>query len=354
MEKIDIAKKFLIDSDVVFCEGYGCGHINDTYLVITRKGTKYILQRINTEIFKKPEMLMNNIKLVTEYLKKGGANKRETLSLVNTVDDGIFFVDGKDYYRMYDFVIDTVTYQAVTEKRQFEQCAQIFGKFQKQLSDFDASQLGEVIPNFHNTYSRFQDFCRSLESDKIGRAKEVEQEIKFILDREKDTKVLVEMLEKGELKLRVTHNDTKLNNVLFDRESDTPICIIDLDTIMPGLALYDFGDSIRFGASTGPEDEKDLSKIECSLELFESFTKGFLSECREILDENERNLLAFGAKIMTLECGMRFLADYLDGDTYFKTHYPEQNLDRCRTQLKLVWDMENKMEQMNAIVKKYL
>lgn len=355
MNAFDVAKKFLIDSHPVSCEEYGCGHINDTYLVVTEKNTKYILQRINTRIFKNPVGLMNNIKLVTEYLKSNGAGNRETLSLIYTVENGFYYVDDENYYyRMYDFVTDTVTYQAVENNRQFEQCAEAFGRFQKQLSGFDASELVEVIPNFHNTFSRFNDFKKSLELDSLGRAKDVEVEIKFVLEREADTKVLVDLLNKGDLKLRVTHNDTKLNNILFDKNSDSPICVIDLDTIMPGLALYDFGDSIRFGASTGAEDEKDLSKIECSLELFDCYTKGFLSECGDILDEKEKLLLPFGAKIMTLECGIRFLADYLDGDVYFKTHYPEHNLDRCRTQFKLVSDMESKMDDLINIIKKYL
>ena len=336
---------------------YGEGHINDTYLA-QAESSKYILQRINHGIFKEPEKLMQNIVSVTEHLRgkittRGGNPVRETLTVLKTLDGKDYCKDDNgNYFRMYIFVEDTNTYQAVDSPRQLYNSARAFGRFQNDLADFPANTLHETILNFHNTGSRFNDFLASVKNDKAGKKSKVEAEINFAVERERNTSIIVDALKNDEIPLRVTHNDTKLNNVLFDSTTDEGICVIDLDTVMPGSLLYDFGDSIRFGASTAAEDEKDLSKVECSMELFEAFTKGFLEELGSIT-ANELELLPFGAKMMTYECGIRFLADYLDGDTYFKTHYPEQNLDRCRTQFKLVADMENKMEQMKGVVRKY-
>jgi len=225
-----------------------------------------------------------------------------------------------------------------------------FGTFQQQLKDFPAETLCEVIPNFHNTVDRYRIFKEALAADVCGRAASVKAEIDFALAREQEAGTLVNMLAEGKLPLRVTHNDTKLNNVMLDEATRKPLCVIDLDTTMPGLSLYDFGDSIRFGAATAAEDEKDLDKMVMDINLFETYTKGFLSACPG-LTENERDMLPMGAKLMTLECGVRFLTDYLSGDTYFRTHYEGQNLDRCRTQFKLVADMESKWDEMKRIVK---
>lgn len=350
----DIMSKFDIISESA---PYGEGHINDTFLAEVSSG-KYILQRINHNIFKNPEELMDNVVLVTQYLQdfiknRGGDPSRETLKVVKTTDGkNLYKSDDGNYFRVYHFVEDTITYQAVETLDQFYQSGKGFGRFQNDLSAFPADKLNETIEQFHDTANRFKNLVKAIDENKAGRKDSVQAEIDFALAREKDVSIVVDGIKNGEIPLRVTHNDTKLNNVLFDAESDKALCVIDLDTVMPGSLLYDFGDSIRFGASTGAEDEKDLSKIECSMELFEAFTKGFLEELKSSITPKEVELLAFGAKIMTYECGIRFLTDYLEGDTYFKIHRPEHNLDRCRTQFKLVADMEAKMEQMNAIVKK--
>lgn len=351
----DVVRHFQVNTEMA---PYGEGHINDTYLADSAQ-YKYILQKINHNIFKDPDSLMDNIVAVTDYLrgviaKEGGNPDRETLTVIRTIDGkNLYQSESGDYFRMYIYVDNTVAYQMVENKEQFYHAAKAFGKFQKQLAGFDASRLTETIPEFHNTRSRFAQLKAAIAENKAGRLDSVKKEVEFALAREKDIGIVVDAMERGEIPLRVTHNDTKLNNVLFDKESDQAVCVIDLDTVMPGSLLYDYGDSIRFGASSGAEDEKDLDKIYCDLELFDAFTKGFLEELSDSITEKEAELLAFSAKLMTYECGIRFLTDYLNGDTYFKIHRPEHNLDRCRTQFKLVYDMEQKMDQMNEIVKKY-
>ena len=228
-----------------------------------------------------------------------------------------------------------------------------FGRFQGLLADYPAETLHETIQDFHNTVKRLDTFKKAVEADGCGRAAQVQEEIQFVLDREALAHKLCDMQAEGKLPLRVTHNDTKLNNIMIDDETRKAICVIDLDTVMPGLSVNDFGDSIRFGASTGAEDEPDLSKVSCSMELFELYTKGFVEGCKGSLTEEELDMLPVGAMTMTYECGMRFLTDYLEGDHYFKIHREGHNLDRCRTQFKLVKDMEEKWNQMNEIVNKY-
>ena len=351
----EIISHFQVDTDIV---PYGEGHINDTYLADSSP-YKYILQKINHTIFKDPDSLMDNIVAVTDYLrgvitKEGGDPDRETLTVIKTRDGkNLYRSPSGDYFRMYIFVDNTNVYQMVENKEQFYHAAKAFGKFQKQLSGFDAGRLSETIPEFHNTRSRFEQLKTAIAENKAGRLGEVQPEIEFALAREKEISTVVDALASGDLPLRVTHNDTKLNNVLFDKDSGEAICVIDLDTVMPGSLLYDYGDSIRFGASSGAEDETDLSKMYCDLELFDAFTRGFLEELSGSITPKEIELLPFSARLMTYECGIRFLADYLNGDTYFKIHRPAHNLDRCRTQFKLVADMEKKAEQMNDIVKKY-
>jgi len=339
---------------------YGNGHINDTFLLSYETGAgkkrQYILQRMNHEIFKQPALLMENVVNVTEYLRKkiverGGDPERETLNVVKTKAGDSFYEDkDHNFWRMFLYIDRTVCLETVESKKDFYDSAVAFGNFQRMLADYPADTLHETIPNFHNTPSRLRDFRKAVERDALGRAASVREEIAFALAREKDTSVLTSLLAEGKLPLRVTHNDTKLNNILFDEASKKALCVIDLDTVMPGLSLYDFGDSIRFGASTGEEDEKDLSKIELSLELFEAYTKGFLEGCGGSLTDLEIQMLPMGAKLMTYECGIRFLADYLDGDVYFKTARKEHNLDRARTQFKLVADMEKKWDEMARIV----
>ena len=245
---------------------------------------------------------------------------------------------------------DTYTVQQVTDPGVFRAAAESFGKFQCLLADYPSETLVETIPNFHNTVSRFADFKKAVEDNLSGRADQCEEETGFILAREKDCGLLLDMLKEGKLPLRVTHNDTKLNNVLFDKATGKGICVVDLDTVMPGLSLYDFGDSIRFGASTAAEDEPDLDKVHFSPEYFRAYTEGFLSAAGKALTKAEIENLAFSSKLMTLECGMRFLGDFINGDTYFKVDYPTHNLVRCRTQLKLVSEMEAKLDEMNEIV----
>lgn len=358
-----LASNFQVDGTFIYGEPFGCGHINDTYALYFKREfehpLRYILQRINHQIFQNVDQLMQNITGVTDFIAKkveqeGGDVSREVLQIVKTKTGAPYYRDAEgNYFRMYVFVDDTICLQTITEPEHFYQSAKAFGKFQKQLNDFPAETLFETIPNFHNTRDRYRLFTEAVSRDLAGRAASVAAEIDFIRQREKDTGVLLDLLAEKKIPLRVTHNDTKLNNVLLDLQTGKGICVIDLDTVMPGLAHYDFGDSIRFGASTAAEDETDLSKVSMSLELFDLFSKGFLEECGDSLTETELEYLPFGAKLMTFECGMRFLTDYLNGDTYFKIHRPNHNLDRCRTQLRLVEDMENKQEEMLRIVRKY-
>lgn len=357
MNLIEIAKQFCLDREPLDAQPYGCGHINDTYCV-TAADKRYILQRINHRIFPNVEGLMNNIVSVTDVIRKqvlqnGGDVERECLQVIPTKDGKSYLECDGNYYRMYVFVEKTLSLQVVENPIHFYYAASAFGQFQRRLADFPAETLCEIIPNFHNTASRFRDFEAAVARDKMGRAASVQREIEFVRARKADTEKIVSLLESGELPLRVTHNDTKLNNVLLDEETGKPMAVIDLDTVMPGSALYDFGDSIRFGTNPAAEDEKDLSKVFCDVMLFEEYTKGFLEACGENLTDKEKELLPFSGYLMTLECGMRFLADYLDGDVYFKIHYPEQNLDRCRTQIKLAADIQEKMDELCAIVKKY-
>ena len=363
-DRIDeVAARFRTKGAAAEHAPYGNGHINDTFLVVcgTQEGERrrYILQKMNHSIFKMPQQLMKNVVNVTEYLRemiarRGGDPDRETLNVVKTKDGSNYYLDDEgNYWRMFLFVEQTVCLEKVESAKDFYDSAVAFGNFQKMLSDYPAQTLYETIPNFHNTPSRFSDFRRAVQEDRMGRAAQAKEEIAFALAREADTRVLTDMLKAGELPLRVTHNDTKLNNILFDADTKKAICIIDLDTVMPGLSHYDFGDSIRFGASTGAEDEKDLDKIEMDLSLFEAFTKGYLEGCGGSLTEKEIEMLPMGAKLMTYECGIRFLADFLEGDTYFKIHRDGHNLDRARTQFKLVKDMEDKWADMAAIVEKY-
>ena len=352
------AELFCITGTPVSCERYGCGHINETYLLECDDNTKYILQKINNKVFPNIEGLMHNIVSVTGFLRKkteeAGKNPdRHCLSPI-ALKNGKWYEETENgSWRMFIFIDDAVTLQSPEQPSDFYNSGCAFGNFQSLLADFPADTLCEVIENFHNTAVRYQNLEKAIENNLSGRRDSVAAEIEFARARKEDCSVLVDMLKNGELPLRVTHNDTKLNNVLLDPVTKEPVSVVDLDTVMPGLSLYDYGDSIRFGASTAAEDEQDLSKVECDLTLFEAYTKGFLSQCGKSLTENEIKMLAFSAKIMTLECGMRFLTDHLDGDTYFRIHRENHNLDRCRTQFKLVADMEKKMDAMNEIVAKY-
>jgi hypothetical protein len=342
---------------------YGSGHINDTFLLVFEiagmGSMKVILQRMNRDIFTKPVELMENILGVTGHLRRkiienGGDPERETLNVIPALDGKPYYLDSRgDYWRSYWFITDTTCYDKVEKPEHFYQSAFAFGNFQCLLADYPAETLHETIEGFHDTRARFRVFQKAVEEDVMGRAASVQKEIDFVMAREELAGYFVGMQEKGELPIRVTHNDTKLNNIMIDNKTGKALCVIDLDTVMPGLAMNDFGDSIRFGASTAAEDERDLDKVFCDMELFDLYTKGFIEGCAGRLTEKEIALLPMGAKLMTFECGMRFLTDYLQGDVYFKTHREGHNLDRCRTQFKLVADMEEKWETMEAIVRKY-
>lgn len=358
----EVIDQFDFVGEVIQIRPYGSGHINDTYLVefkIKHMGVvPIILQRMNTNIFKNPVQLMENILNVTTFLRKkiiqyGGDPERETLTVILNKNGKPYCQDSEGHYwRGYHFITGATSYDEVKTDEDFYQSGLAFGKFQSLLSDFPAHTLYETIPDFHNTRARLEVFKKAVEEDIMNRAQDVQKEIQFILQREELANQLVSMQENQELPLRVTHNDTKLNNILIDDKTHQGLCIVDLDTVMPGLAVNDFGDSIRFGASTALEDEKDLSKVHCDMHLYEVYTKGFIQGCQGQLTLAEMKALPLGAKVMTFECGIRFLTDYLQGDTYFKIQYPSQNLDRCRTQLKLVEDMEKKWEEMNCIVEK--
>ncbi len=329
-------------------EPYGCGHINVTYLLTTTAGRRYILQKISPAF--DVEKLMANIEAVTAFSAQHAEDPRGAMRLVHTLDGESYYRDGSDCYRVYDFVEGSVCLQAPETPEDFYQSAVAFGGFLQMMRDFPAETLSEPIPNFHNTPDRYRIFHETLSKDPCGRAKDVGPEIDFVLAREAEAGALQGLRERGELPVRVTHNDTKLNNVMLDEKTHKALCVIDLDTVMPGLSLYDFGDSIRFGAATAAEDERDLSRMTIDLELFRIYTRGFLSACPG-LTEKEVELLPLGAKTMTLECGLRFLTDYLDGDHYFAVHREGHNLDRARTQFKLVSEMEKHWAEMAQIVR---
>lgn len=341
---------FRLDAKPVSCEPYGCGHINVTYLAVTESGRRYILQKINNNTFRDVAGLMENITAATEFLRTETDDPRGVLTLVKTHDGASYLYAQDAYWRVYDFVEDSICLQLPETDEDFYQSAVGFGTFQQLLTDFPAAKLHETIPNFHNTPDRYRALLETLERDPMHRAAQIQPEIEFALARQAEMATIQNALTAGELPLRVTHNDTKLNNVLLDAKTRKALCVIDLDTVMPGSSLYDFGDSIRFGANTAAEDEQDVSKVSLSLPLFESYTKGFLAGCAGSLTRAEVEMLPMGAKLMTLECGIRFLADYLMGDTYFKTAYPEHNLVRARTQIALVADMEEKWGEMENIV----
>ena len=349
-----VLSHFSLEGRPLSCTPYGQGHINLTFLVVTDTGRRYILQRLSRAAFADIPGLMKNVSAVTGFLAEQDPDPRSCLHLVPTMDGASFLQDDEgEYWRVYDFVEHSICLQAPESPEDFYQSAVAFGCFQNQLRNFPAQTLCETIPDFHNTPDRYHKFRLAMEADSVGRLSSVEAEVRFLLAREEEAGRLQRMRDSGALPLRVTHNDTKLNNVMLDEVSRKALCVIDLDTVMPGLVAYDFGDSIRFGASTAAEDEKDLSRVEMSLELYEIYARGFVQACGG-LTTAELESLPLGAKTMTLENGMRFLTDYLEGDHYYHIAYPEHNLDRCRTQLKLVADMEQKQEQMMAIIRTFL
>ena len=359
----EVLEAFDFGAPVVGAMRYGCGHINDTFCVHTQPKEAscqcFILQRMSTAAFKHPDQLMENIVGVTEYLGKkiieaGGDRSREAMQVLRPKNGENFYTDTKGgAWRVYPFVKDIVCYQSAETPELFEASARAFGKFQKMLNGYPAETLYETIPHFHDTEDRLAKLKDAIKDDTKGRVAEVADEIAFVMAREADCSVALQAQRDGILPLRVTHNDTKLNNVLIDDKTGEGMCVIDLDTTMPGLSINDFGDSIRFGANHSAEDEKDLTKVNFDIDLYEAYTRGFLAGADGTLTDAELEYLPWGAKLMTLECGIRFLTDYLVGDTYFRIHYPEQNLDRCRTQFKLVRDMEEQFDAMKTVIQKY-
>ena len=363
LDLTDIIKQFNFEGHYTGIIPYGCGHINDTYavsyLIEDNKTIRYILQRINHHIFKRPEQVMQNVEKVTGHLRQkieaaGDDPSRETLTLIET-NSGQTFIKSPsgNYWRAYDLIENAQTYEVVEKLEHIYSAAWAFGRFQQLLGDFPVSQLHETIPNFHNTPKRYETFLDSVNRDVVNRASNARDEIEFAMTRSTETSLLVNMHAEGKLPLRVTHNDTKLNNVLIDDKTGKGICVLDLDTVMPGLSLYDFGEIVRTGANPAAEDEKDISKVGLNLDIYDALTHGFMDAARDTLTETEIQYLPYGPKMMAYENAIRFLQDHLLGDVYYKTHRENHNLDRCRTQFRLVEDMESKFEQMFDIVNKY-
>jgi aminoglycoside phosphotransferase (APT) family kinase protein len=326
------------------------GHINSTYVLeargeITRR---FVLQKINTYVFRRPAEPMDNIVRVTGYLKARG---QAALTVFPALDGESYYTDGDGgCWRCYNYVENTYSLQAAGGERDAFCAGKAFGAFQRMLGGFPIAALHETIPDFHNTVRRFEALEQAITENAAGRRNEVEQEIAFARARKADTGRLLALAGTAELPLRVTHNDTKLNNVLFDRDSHEPVCVVDLDTIMPGLSLYDYGDSLRFLGSTAAEDERDLNKVRFSMPLFRAYTEGYLEAAAGALTSTEKSLLPFSIKLMTFECGMRFLTDYLSGDVYFRIRRPDDNLARCRTQFALVREIEALLPEMERFV----
>ena len=359
----DVISSFCFDGEFISVEPLICGNINDTYIVTFRNNfggvNQYILQRINHNVFKEPYNLMKNVIAITRHIQgkvieQGGDPSRETLNFIPLSDGGfIYKCTNGNYWRSYSYIDDARTYQVVENPIHLYNAGRALGRFQRYLGDFFTGELYETIPDFHNTPKRYQALLDAIESDVANRVKTVKDEIMFVKERAKYLSKVVDDIEKGNIPLRVTHNDTKFNNILIDNKTGEGICVIDLDTVMPGSSLYDFGDSIRSGASTAGEEEPDLSKVSLDIELFDQFTRGFLEFTYDFLTPYEINNLPFSAILITLELGMRFLTDYINGDIYFRTSEEGQNLHRAQVQFKLAADMEAKYSEMRSIVEKY-
>lgn len=358
-----IVKFFQFQGEFLDVQPYGFGHINDTYDICFRQKDgrikNYILQRINHQIFKRPEEVMANIEQVTTHLRQkiqeaGEDPERGTINLVPTVDGQMFYrtIEG-DYWRAHLMIEGAQSYQTARDQDHYYNASKAFGTFLRLLGDFPADQLYVTIPDFHHTGKRFETFLQAAERDVANRAQSAKKEIDFVLERADETKTLIDLAAQGLMPERVTHNDTKFDNVMIDDETGEGICVIDLDTVMPGLAVFDFGDSVRFGANPGGEDTRDLKKVCIDLAIFDRLAHGYLEATSDFLTPAEVDNMAFGAKLITFEQGMRFLTDHLNGDTYYKIQREDQNLDRCRTQLHMVHDMEMKYEQMLQTIDKY-
>jgi thiamine kinase-like enzyme len=349
-----VARHFQISGEFIGATSYGSGHINDSYCAVFHEAgvpVRYLLQRINHGIFKNPAALMENIQRVTKHLAAQMADEpdreRRVLTLIPARDGRAWHVDGEgNHWRAYRFIENARTYDAVESTGQAFQAAKAFGHFQKLLASLPAPRLHDTIPDFHNTPKRFAALVEAIDADAAGRAILAKPEIDFVLKHQSIAGVLLN----ANLPERVTHNDTKFNNVMLDDATGEGICVIDLDTVMPGLALYDFGDMVRTTTSPAMEDEQDLSKVTMQFPMFEALVRGYLTSAGDFLTKAERQHLVFSGKLITFEIGIRFLTDYLAGDTYFKVHRDSQNLDRCRTQFKLVESIEQQEERMDRLV----
>ena len=360
----ELVSKFNVKGEFAYSTGNDNGLINATYIITTKEGGKpykYVLQKINHNTFKQVDKLMENIKMVTEHarkrvLERGGDVDRECLNLVLTKDDKLYYYDqeGDGYYRMYKFIHNATAPETMQSPEDFYSCAYAFGSFAQMLSTFEPQMLHETIPNFHNTKVRYQTFEKAIENDVCDRVKEVQKEIEFIRARKDYASKIVDLLDNGQIPVRVTHNDTRLNNIMMDDITGKAVVVIDLDTVMAGSVLYDFGDSIRSGCNPRGDDEKDLNKVVFNVQLFEQYVKGYLEALKGTITQTEKENLLWGAIVITYEQGIRFLTDYLEGDVYFKTTHRYQNLIRTRAQLKMVADMEAKFDELEQIVKKYM
>ena len=340
---------FLPTENILSCEEFGHGRINSTYLIGTDDGKTYVLQQINKYVFKEPDKLMENASAVTNHLHKRSKGTCKTLRYLPAKSGLYYYLDKHgEYWRMYEYV-PGISLNAPESDQDLYQSALTFGRFQNLLADFPADKLHETIPCFHNTIDRYRLFKQAIAADRVGRAASVQPEIDFLMARERLAGKLQHMLDAGELPLRVTHNDTKLNNVLLDEKTHEGVCVLDLDTVMPGSSLYDYGDAIRFGAATGGEDEADPTANQLDMHLFEVYTDGYLEAVPSLTDK-EVNMLPMGALTMTLELAVRFLTDYLDGDRYFKISSPDENLIHARSQIALAADIEKKLPKMEQIV----
>ena len=355
-----IAREFSLSGDVVTATPYGSGHINDTYKVDVKSAvgpSRFVLQRINHHVFRRPDELMANVERVCAHayakLKHAGAPdaERRTLRLIPTKSGRAWHIDASgNRWRCYHFIEGATGHDVVRSPEQAYAAAKSFGAFQSLLADLPGGRLHETIPDFHHTPSRFARFQRALAQDAHGRAALAVPEIAFALARAHEVGVVVDALRDGTLPERVTHNDTKLNNVLLDDITQEGVCVIDLDTVMPGSVLYDFGDLVRTSTSPAAEDETDLSKVRMQFPMFEALVKGYLASAGGFLTPKEKELLPFAGKLITFEIGLRFLTDWLEGDTYFKIKRPTHNLDRARTQFKLVESIEAQLPAMQASV----
>jgi Ser/Thr protein kinase RdoA (MazF antagonist) len=358
----EVVRHFQLEGKFLDAAPIGSGHINDTYVSRFQEGpgeVYYVHQWINTYVFREPDKLMENIERVTRHAWEqisaaGGDPRRETLTLVPTTAGKSFYRSPEgECWRTYLFIEDAHTFDRAEDPRLLYAVGKAFGDFQRMLSTLPGERLHETIPNFHHTPRRFAAFLQAIEKDAHNRVQSAKAEIGFVQQREAQTSVIVDLLARGAIPERVTHNDTKINNVLIDDRTGAGICVIDLDTVMPGSALYDFGDAVRLGASTAAEDERDLDKVGLDLDLFDRLAAGYLDAAACFLTPTEMDYLAFSAILITLELGMRFLTDHLNGDVYFKIHRENHNLDRCRTQFKMVAEMERQLDRMNAIVNRY-